>query len=147
MADGEVRGAGQSEARGGGRRGKAAGAGAGGAYDAYSRAAHPVGSAVAARVARASLDIPLPGAPIVTGTDSVRVAAVKRAEKGRGLIVRLAEFRGGECRGARVTLPAGARRVERVNLLERAGEPLAIENGAVTLTLRPWEIATLRVSP
>jgi alpha-mannosidase len=124
--------------------------------------AYNAGLIVAQGEALCDADGRLPGAPAVTGPDggistrpavrlmdycigSARLSAFKRAEQGRGLILRLAEYRG-TGGGARVTLPPGARRVEKVNLLERAGEPLPIEDGAVTLTMKAYEIATLRVT-
>jgi len=85
----------------------------------------------------------LPAALRVTG-ENVRLAALKCAEDGNGLILRLVEFRG---RGGNVTiqLPDGYRQAARTNLLEREAQPLAITNGAASCTLRPWEIATVRL--
>ncbi len=122
-------------------------------------------------------------------SDNIRLAAVKRSEDGRSIILRLAEYRGrdgvasilfngavppssGSPKGAAwgcnaaestassrssktppsfagATLEGGTvgpiRSAARTNLLERGGEPLEIADGKITLKLRPWEIATVRV--
>jgi alpha-mannosidase len=73
-----------------------------------------------------------------------RLAAIKWAERGRGLILRLVEFRGvGD--DVSVVLPGSVTSVQRVNLLEREGDVVPIEDGHVRLTVRPWEIVTLRL--
>jgi alpha-mannosidase len=87
---------------------------------------------------------------------SVRIAAVKWAEQGNAVILRLHEYRGR--RGpAILTIPFPTTEVTRVNLLERAGvaddgiaddsdaTPLTVEADRVKLSLGPWEIATLRL--
>jgi alpha-mannosidase len=73
----------------------------------------------------------------------VRVGCIKWAEIGNALIVRLVEVRGqpGE---AVIELPSGVTSAAKVNLLERQEEPLPVVDGRVRLTLRAWEIATLR---
>ncbi|MBE3070293.1 MAG: hypothetical protein IMZ66_08660 [Planctomycetes bacterium] len=85
----------------------------------------------------------LPEGPRVR-SDHVRLAAMKRAEKGKALILRLVEFRGraGE---AEVALPWPVRGAAKVNLLEREARPLAVTGGRVRVPVRGWEIATLRV--
>ena len=77
--------------------------------------------------------------------DGVTLEAVKKAENGDAVILRLWETRG---RGAEVivTMPPGARTVERVNLLEREPETLSLSEGKVCLTFTPFEIVTLRVT-
>jgi alpha-mannosidase len=86
----------------------------------------------------------LPALPLVQ-SENVRLAAVKFAENAQNaLILRLVEFRG-QSGTATIHLPGGMKSAARVNLLERAGEPLQIDGGKVTLQLRPWEIATLRL--
>ena len=77
-------------------------------------------------------------------SDNVRLTAVKRAEDGVGLALRLAEYRG-QAGKAVLSLPADVTTAARVNLLERETRPLTTRNGKVTLALRPWEIATVRV--
>ncbi len=73
-----------------------------------------------------------------------RLAAIKWAEQGSGLILRLCEFRG-KGGPVEITIPSVVKRAAKVNLLERQAKSLAIENGRVSLTMRPWEIATLRL--
>ena len=76
-------------------------------------------------------------------SDCARIAAHKWAETGDALVLRLAEFRGigGD---AQVSIPSWARSVSQVNLLERQATSPAVLDGLVHLSLRPWEIATLR---
>lgn len=88
--------------------------------------------------------VTLPAMPTVTSTGAVRLAALKWAESGRAIIMRLVE-RGGQTSVAAVHLPAFANRIARVNLLEREEQLLQINADSVSLTLHPWEIATLRI--
>jgi alpha-mannosidase len=83
----------------------------------------------------------LPEAPQVR-SKVARLAALKWAEQGQALILRLHEFRG-KGGPVEVRVPSVIKRVARVNLLERQAEPLALEDGRVSLTVRSWEIATL----
>jgi len=90
-------------------------------------------------------DARLPEPPRVE-SDHVRLAAVKHAENGDALVLRLWEYRGR--RGpADVVLPPSlrARSAAKVNLLERRGRTLPIAAGRLSVPLRPWEIATLRL--
>jgi len=77
---------------------------------------------------------------------NVVIETVKRAEDGNGLIVRLYES---QRRRGPVTLAAGfpLAGARRTNLLEEDGEALAVEGDRVSLFLRPYEIATLRLLP
>jgi alpha-mannosidase len=85
----------------------------------------------------------LPDLPRVE-SNVARLAALKWAEQGRALILRVCEFRGqgGE---VEITLPSGIERAERVNLLERQAQTLEIKAQRTSVLLRPWEIATLRL--
>jgi len=85
-------------------------------------------------------------------SDHVRISAVKMAEQGGGVIIRLWEYRG---RGSDVVvrLPGGVRSVAKVNLLERHGTGilpasglLEMRDGTVRFRMRAWEIATLRAA-
>ncbi|HEX2729567.1 MAG TPA: glycoside hydrolase family 38 C-terminal domain-containing protein, partial [Rubrobacteraceae bacterium] len=88
--------------------------------------------------------------PVETGFVRVEGAtlalgSLKRAEDGRGVILRLYEPHGARgtsvLRFAREVLG-----VERVNLLEEAeGGPVAMEGGAVRLEIRPFEVVSLRL--
>ncbi|MEU8110483.1 glycoside hydrolase family 38 C-terminal domain-containing protein [Nonomuraea muscovyensis] len=87
-------------------------------------------------------------APLVTvDDDAVVVTAVKLADDGSGdVVVRFHEAHGGR---ARATLTAGfpLAAVTATDLLERplAGTPYEHEGGAVPLSLRPFELVTLRL--
>jgi alpha-mannosidase len=81
---------------------------------------------------------------------SARIAHVKMAEENAvsphsALVVRLVETRG-EGGEVTVSLPGWVKSVDQVNLLERQACPLPIEGSQVRLSLRPWEIATLKLS-
>ncbi|MGW5680777.1 alpha-mannosidase [Nonomuraea sp. NPDC003754] len=86
-------------------------------------------------------------APLVAiDDDAVVVTAVKLADDGSGdVIVRFHEARGGR---ARATLTAGfpVTGVTATDLLERPLAERQHEGGAVPLTLRPFELVTLRLS-
>lgn len=89
---------------------------------------------------------PFVGSGFVSAEGSkLALGSLKMAEDGRSVILRLYEPHG--ARGASVL--RFAREViggERVNLLEEPeGEPVAIENGAVRLEVRPFEVVSLRL--
>ncbi|MEI6167999.1 MAG: glycosyl hydrolase-related protein [bacterium] len=70
------------------------------------------------------------------------IAAVKKAEQGAGLVVRLQEQRG-QSEEVSLSLPRGFRHAILVNLLERQPKRLAVRQGQVRVTLRPFQIATV----
>jgi alpha-mannosidase len=70
------------------------------------------------------------------------LAAIKRAEDGRGLIVRVYETRG-QTHRVTMRLPREVRRVQRANLLEEPGEALPVSRGRVSFACRAHEIMTL----
>ena len=74
------------------------------------------------------------------------IETVKRAEDGDGLIIRLYESE--RSRGP-VTLAFGfeLKSADRCNLLEELEEPVAVDGNRLTVTLRPFEIVTLRCRP
>ncbi len=74
------------------------------------------------------------------------VVAVKRADDGSGdLVVRGYEAHGGRRRvRLRVALPFA--RASRADLLERPRSDLSVEGGEVALSLRPFELVTVRLS-
>lgn len=85
----------------------------------------------------------LPEAPHVE-SHVARMSALKWAEQGDAMILRLWEYRGiGGT--AHVSLPSWVKSASKVNLLERGGEKLEVRGGWVEVGLRPWEIATLRL--
>jgi alpha-mannosidase len=77
---------------------------------------------------------------------NIVVETVKRAEDGRGIIVRCYESQ--RHRGP-ATLETGFRLKEawRTNILEEDQEALPVENERVTFPVRPYEIITLRLIP
>ncbi len=78
--------------------------------------------------------------------DNVIIETVKQAEDGRGLIVRLYEYR--RQRGP-VTLTTAFKLAGawRSNLLEEDGEALEVGEHRLTFTIRPYQIVTLRLLP
>ncbi len=74
--------------------------------------------------------------------DAIAIEAVKRAEEGDALILRLWE-RHGQRQVTRLTLAPEIAGVALADLLEQPGEDLVLEDGAITLSFRPFEIKTL----
>jgi alpha-mannosidase len=85
--------------------------------------------------------------PLVTiDNDAVVITAVKLADDLSGdVIVRFHEAHGGR---ARATLTPGFEVTEATtcDLLERTLAPATVDRGSIPLTLRPFEIVTLRLS-
>jgi len=81
-----------------------------------------------------------------TSEPDVYITAVKRAEDGPGLVLRVVEWHG-KATTTKVFFGRAVKRVRRANLLEDPGAmlPLAPDGRTATLTLHPWEIATLLV--
>jgi alpha-mannosidase len=74
------------------------------------------------------------------------LGSLKRAEDGRGVILRLYEPHG--ARGnATLRFAFGVARAERVNLLEEPEGTAELEGGEILLDVRPFEVVTLRVEP
>jgi len=73
---------------------------------------------------------------------NVTLETVKKAEKSDALVLRLYEH--GNAR-AKATIKFGVpvKSAKVVNLMEEGGEAVEVRNNSVTLTLRPFEIATL----
>ncbi|MEA3309321.1 MAG: glycoside hydrolase family 38 C-terminal domain-containing protein, partial [Chloroflexota bacterium] len=81
---------------------------------------------------------------VATEASNAVIETIKGAEDGRGVIVRLYES---QRRRGKVTLDAGfpLREVWRTNLLEENQEQLACTAHSVTISLRPYQIVTLRL--
>lgn len=78
--------------------------------------------------------------------DNLVISALKPAEYGSGIVLRLFETCGEQCRAV-LRLPPGARAVESVNLIEREEIELDIMNGdTVEMDVSPFEIVTLKIS-
>ncbi|HET6810943.1 MAG TPA: alpha-mannosidase [Acidimicrobiales bacterium] len=102
----------------------------------------PVGS-----VGSSARDTPAPFSAVTVDDPGAVVTAVKRADRGDGVVVRLYEAFGG-ARTVRVGCPlvasAGAPRVTEVDLLERpTGADVDCDAGRVVVHLRPFQIVTL----
>ena len=78
------------------------------------------------------------------GAENIVVEAVKQAEKGKGVVVRLYECYDRRTETElRFGLPL--KRASLCNMLEEEEKPLAVENDSVKLSFRPYEIKTLLV--
>jgi alpha-mannosidase len=92
-----------------------------------------------------SVELPTQHSVISTDDPGIVISAVKAADDGDGFIVRLHEAFGGR---RRVTLHIpGARTAYLTDLLERPlDQPsLAVDNGAITLELGPFQLVTMLV--
>ena len=71
-----------------------------------------------------------------------RISAIKSSEDQHGTILRIAEYQGksGICQ---IKLPGNVTSCEKCDMLENPQEELRIDNGTVTVSLEPWEIATI----
>ena len=76
---------------------------------------------------------------------NLMIDTVKRAEDSDALLVRLYEAHGGRGR-ARLRLAWPVHGAVRCNLLEDAGEPLAVVDGAIEIPYRPHQILSVLVS-
>ncbi|HKY75120.1 MAG TPA: glycosyl hydrolase-related protein, partial [Acidimicrobiia bacterium] len=75
------------------------------------------------------------------------VETVKAADDGRGLIVRGYEALGGR-RRVRLVPGVACTAAVRTDLLERDGDDVPLDaDGAIELTVRPFELVTLRLMP
>lgn len=83
---------------------------------------------------------------VSTDQNNVIIETVKRAEDGNGMIVRLYE---GERSRGKVTLQTGfdLKEAYLCNLLEENDSELPVENNSITLSVRPYMIATVRLVP
>lgn len=78
---------------------------------------------------------------------NVTLETVKKAEASDALIMRVFEHANVRAT-VRITFGVPIKSVRRVNLMEeKAGPPLEITDNSVTLSLRPFEIATLLIEP
>ncbi len=80
----------------------------------------------------------------LTDTPTVVIDTIKPAEDGDGWVVRLYESTGGRC-DTRLTFGVSVTESWMSNTLEERAEALAVEDGEVALSLRGFQIATLRV--
>ncbi|BBL79479.1 alpha-mannosidase [Rubrobacter xylanophilus] len=86
------------------------------------------------------------GGFVEVGGLPLALGALKRAEEGEGFVLRFYEPRGARGRAVlRFGVPPA--RVRRTNLLEEPGEELGVEDGAVSLEVRPFEVVSLLLEP
>jgi alpha-mannosidase len=76
---------------------------------------------------------------------AVVIDTVKKAEDSDALVVRLYESHGGH-QAATLSTAMPFKTAERVNLLEGDGEPVQHSAGKVKLSLRPFELVTIKLS-
>ena len=76
--------------------------------------------------------------------DNAVLTAVKKAEDDNALIVRFYEWAGKET-DVNIQLPPGAQSAQDADLMERPTAELHLENGAVSVHTKPYEIKTIKV--
>ena len=92
-------------------------------------------------------DLPRSASAVRVEGDGVVVTALKQAERGEALVVRVCEVAGGRTT-ARVIPARRARSAARCDLLERPRETLSLDpEGGVSVALTPFQFATLRFEP
>ncbi len=74
---------------------------------------------------------------------NVTIEAVKKADREDALVVRVTEAWGTRGR-VRISTTVSVESAQRVDLLERDGEPVPCDDGTVELDLKPFEIVTLK---
>jgi len=77
--------------------------------------------------------------------DNVVLTAAKKAEEENALILRFYEWAGKET-DVKLRLPAKAMNASETDLMERPVGDLSLQEGAVTVHTKPYEIKTIRVS-
>jgi alpha-mannosidase len=78
--------------------------------------------------------------------DNVTLETLKKAQDGDDLILRVFEH-ANKRTSATIEFGIPIAKVQKVNLMEEGGEPVAVIDNSVTLDLRPFEISTLRITP
>ena len=87
-------------------------------------------------------ELDLPSLPNVC-SENAAVMSVKAAEDGKALIMRINEYRGKDGT-VKITLPDWVDYADQVNMLERKGKKLPVEDNSVSLSVHPYEITTLK---
>ncbi len=81
---------------------------------------------------------------LAVSTDGIAVEAVKAAEDGSGVIIRLWETTGRH-RATEINLASEFTAVAVVDLLEETVDKLALERGTLRLSFKPFEIISLKL--
>jgi alpha-mannosidase len=76
--------------------------------------------------------------------DDVVLTAMKKSEDDDSLVLRFYEWAGKEA-DVKLHLPAGAQSASETDLMERPIADLTVQNDAVTVHTKPYEIKTLKV--
>ena len=76
--------------------------------------------------------------------ENVIVSAVKKAENGKGTIVRMYESYG-QKNGAEITFGLDIKQAFLINLIEEDIKELAVNSNAITIAFKPFEIQTIRI--
>jgi alpha-mannosidase len=76
--------------------------------------------------------------------ENVVLTAVKKAEDDDTLILRFYEWAGKET-DVKLQLPTGAQTASETDLMERVTGTLSIQDGAITIHTKPYEIKTVKV--
>lgn len=77
-------------------------------------------------------------------SENVIVSAMKKAEDDNSLVVRFYEW-AGKAGDVTLALPPGAQSAVETNLMEKPAQDLAVQNGAVKVPTKPYEIKTVKV--
>jgi alpha-mannosidase len=76
--------------------------------------------------------------------DNIIVSAMKKAEDDDSLVVRFYEWAGKQGE-VRLQLPPGPRSASETDMMERPIGEIPLQNGAITLSTKPYEIRTVKV--
>ncbi|MBD3177908.1 MAG: alpha-mannosidase [Armatimonadia bacterium] len=99
-----------------------------------------------AEMTKGGEDLGLRGSVFAVDEPNVVIDAIKRAEDGPGMIVRLHETSGARTQ-AKVSVAIPFESAALVNLMEEDPVPLAVVDGTVSVPFGPHEIQTLRLCP
>jgi alpha-mannosidase len=87
---------------------------------------------------------PTSGTIVAVDRPNVSVEAVKKADREDAIVVRLCEVWG--ARGpVRITIGAPVTSATKTDLLERDTGEIPVDDGAIEITMRPFELVTLKV--
>ena len=76
--------------------------------------------------------------------ENIIVSVVKKAENGKGTIIRMYESYG-QKNGAEITFGLDIKQAFLINLIEEDIKELAVNSNAITIVFKPFEIQTIRI--
>jgi alpha-mannosidase len=88
--------------------------------------------------------LPVTFSLVAPDAENVIVEAVKQAENGKGMILRMYEAHGIDC-STTLTFGVPVKKVTLTNLLEERIKELPMEDGTVKVPFTPFEIVSLRL--